>query len=121
MNIFNDAREGFNSEGNLVDKEVEIVAINVDEKHDIVAYLVKFAKGTPKISKSKLASSGIAGKQVKEIQQKGEIEINGKKIFLEEILEEEPDPVSVLIFDCVSVACIEGISKSPHLDTPLKG
>jgi len=121
MNFFNDAREGLNSEGNLFDKEVEIIAINVDEKNDILAYLVKFAKGTPKISKSKLASSGISGKLVKEIQQKGEIELNGRKILLEEILEEEFDPISVLVFDCVSVACIDGLSKSPHLDTPLKG
>lgn len=121
MNLFNDAREGLNSDGSLVDKEVEIIAINVDEKNNILAYLVKFAKGTPKISKSKLAASGVSGKLVKEIQQKGEIEINGRKIFLEEILEEEPDPISVLVFDCVSIACVEGLSKSPHLDTPLKG
>lgn len=83
----NDAKINLNEEGVLIDKNLEIVAIEVDT--NILTYLIKFAKPAPKINKEKLSAFNIPGKLIKELQLKNEIVFNGKTIFLKDIIEEE--------------------------------
>ncbi|KAL4465254.1 hypothetical protein ABPG74_001968 [Tetrahymena malaccensis] len=114
--FFNDARQMLNSEGNYQDSDVEITPIYVQTTYeDVLAYLVKFPKQETKMNKEKLKSFNIPGKMMKEFQQNKQIELNGKIIKLQDVLEDPQPAQLLLIFDCVSEECVQNIINSKDI------
>ncbi|KAL4441684.1 hypothetical protein ABPG74_008681 [Tetrahymena malaccensis] len=108
-NFLNDARQMINDQGNYQDGEVEVVPIYVTKSEDVLAYLIKFPKQECKMNKEKLKSFNIPGKMMKQFQQNKQIELDGKIIKLQDVLEDPQPAQQLLIFDCVSQECVENI------------
>ncbi|EAR97113.2 metallo-beta-lactamase domain protein (macronuclear) [Tetrahymena thermophila SB210] len=109
-NFLNDARQMINEQGNYQDAEIEVVPIYVQSKsEDVLAYLIKFQKQECKMNKEKLKSFNIPGKMMKEFQQNKQIELDGKIIKLQEVLEDPQPAQQLLIFDCLSEECVKNI------------
>ncbi|KAL4488971.1 hypothetical protein ABPG72_005758 [Tetrahymena utriculariae] len=109
-NFLNDARQMINDQGNYQDQEIEVVPIYVQTKsEDILAYLVKFPKQECKMNKEKLKFFNIPGKMMKQFQQNKQIELDGKIIKLQEVLEDPQPAQQLFIFDCISEECVQNI------------